>query len=791
MNTLSTWTFYWRHKRRAALLLSLTAMVTAALYLMVALLWAIWIEPGRTNSLYLSHFSVVMPESEAGGPDPAVIAPMRANPDVARVVPTTRIWLQLPGVFSGDSMGFWLLGLTEADLPYIVEQCGAVLKEGQLPGPRTNGLLLSEEVAAGLEVQVGDSIHESINPELFGNIVTPLEVVGILESDVRLGLVSLEFLNDHEFYRDFSTQFLVVAQPDREAAVDAYLRSEIRTPRTQVETLQTLNEVMADEYLKSLLVLIPIIAMVTIALSLVIGVANWIEYHRRLPEFGILNAVGLSKAWLLRRLTIETAALASAGWVTGIGLSWLILTILNATLFAAQGHHLSLAVLLGALALAIPVPAALIGLTLISARRILSRLDPVTIVERGQQGQESERIRKIRTSGSSPKPLASATFYSRHRRRAALLIGTMGLTILAVALTIFLLAASSDAKEPGLRYLSQVSIVRSPTMALDPGIVALIRTHPAVERVLPVAPRFHLLGISIPPFVVAEASPFAVYAEGMAFLADLYGLELKEGRLPRPYTNEMVIPETVAQNRDLALGDVIGDPDHPAYPGAEALPAEFVVSGIFARPSAPEDENWLGFVSLEFLESHEAFPVPDVPPLIVVPKAGQKDALDDWLEYELAGQGVWVTTYRQELARAQNQTRNQILQMALLESVIASVAAIALAVLNHIFISQRQPEFGVLHALGHGRPRLVWRTVQETLFATGGAWILSVVLCLLGLVYLQYGVFESLGLRLDLTNLTPWLFTLPIPIAVVAVSSGTTARTLSRLDPVSIIERRS
>jgi predicted lysophospholipase L1 biosynthesis ABC-type transport system permease subunit len=236
---------------------------------------------------------------------------------------------------------------------------------------------------------------------------------------------------------------------------------------------------------------------------------------------------------------------------------------------------------------------------------------------------------------------------------------------------------------------------------------------------------------------------------------------------------------------------VIGDPEHPAYPDAEALPAEFVVSGIFARPSAHEEENWLGFVSLEFLESHEAFPVPDVPPIMVVPRAGQKEALDNWLETELAGEGVWVTTYRGELARSRDQTRNQILQMALLESVIAIVAAAALAVLNYIFISQRQSEFGVLHALGHGRPRLVWRTVRETLFAAGGAWLLSVVLCLLGLLYLQVGVFDSLGLRLNLTNLTPWLFTLPIPVAVVAVSTGTTARTLSKLDPVSIIERRS
>jgi hypothetical protein len=43
---------------------------------------------------------------------------------------------------------------------------------------------------------------------------------------------------------------------------------------------------------------------------------------------------------------------------------------------------------------------------------------------------------------------------------------------------------------------------------------------------------------------------------------------------------------------------------------------------------------------------------------------------------------------------------------------------------------------------------------------------------------------------MDLFNLGPWLFTLPIPLTVLAASTGTIARMLSKLDPVSIIERR-
>jgi ABC-type antimicrobial peptide transport system permease subunit len=192
------------------------------------------------------------------------------------------------------------------------------------------------------------------------------------------------------------------------------------------------------------------------------------------------------------------------------------------------------------------------------------------------------------------------------------------------------------------------------------------------------------------------------------------------------------------------------------------------------------------------MESHEAFLMPGRAgyPLIVVPKSGQKSALDDWLERELASEKVRVRTFNQLAAKAQTRTRTQLLTIALLESVIAIVAALALAVLNYIVVSQRRSEFGVLHALGYGRLRLVWRAMGETAFTTGAAWVLSAILFVIALLYLQFGVFKPVGLRLNLFNLTPWLFTLPIPATVLAVTAGTSARFFGKLDSVSVIERR-
>lgn len=133
MNSVSTWIFYRRHKRHAALLLGLSAVVTVGLFSMVALVWAVFVEPPRLAYMALSEFSMVTPQSNEKGPDPAVLAQIRANPDVANIIPTTVIKIQIPGVLPGESFQFDLLGLSEGDVSYMVERFGATLKDGHLP----------------------------------------------------------------------------------------------------------------------------------------------------------------------------------------------------------------------------------------------------------------------------------------------------------------------------------------------------------------------------------------------------------------------------------------------------------------------------------------------------------------------------------------------------------------------------------------------------------------------------------------------------------------------------------
>jgi tellurite resistance protein TehA-like permease len=72
----------------------------------------------------------------------------------------------------------------------------------------------------------------------------------------------------------------------------------------------------------------------------------------------------------------------------------------------------------------------------------------------------------------------------------------------------------------------------------------------------------------------------------------------------------------------------------------------------------------------------------------------------------------------------------------------------------------------------------------------GLAWLIGAVICIVGLILVQVNLYASEGVSVDFFNPAPWLFTLPIPLVIIAVSASVIARTLSKLDPVSIIERR-
>ncbi len=511
----------------------------------------------------------------------------------------------------------------------------------------------------------------------------------------------------------------------------------------------------------------------------------------------MLHALGYRKRHLTRRLVLEVAAVAGSGWGAGLALSLLLSAWLNNSFYAPKGWALNPSSL-ASLLFTIPIPLAAVAFTGLGINRTLNRLDAVAIIERGKLSTEAGQRQPV-IKRCSPRPLSFFTFYERHRRRGLMLFFAIVLMVLGVAFPAFFIATYNDGNVPlTFSYLRHASIV-SPAQvygAVDPEAVAQIQ-GPSSYRMRRPGQTTEPDGERISSNIRRDRHAHLRRARGR--FADSDGRVRDASRrrqVTPPRSNEIVLSSAVALNRGVRVGDKVGQPVYER----DGMLTEMVVVGIL-EPDRSQSRSeqasgpfsyapqWLGFAPYDYVEGHERYAA--VPThFLVAPVAGREAELEAWLEENVDSPQVAVETFNKNYQFVRGVERDMFLFFAVAEAIVAVAAAVALAALHYIFFVQRQEEFGVLHAIGYSRTWLVLRTLRESVSVVSVAWVIGAALCATSLLYAQANVYAPKGMRINLYNPWPWLFTLPIPLAVVAASAATIAWALSRLDPVSIVERR-
>ncbi len=799
MNPLSPFTYYRRHKRMALLLLVLIGSLTLGVFVMVGVLST------SADSLFYPYHYLTRMSRILGGQalDPSSVAQLRARPDVAAVLPENGLLISFPAYGGVHSRP--VLGVSEADLPLVMATCDLRLKEGRLIEPRAAEIVLSDKIVRALGLHIGDRIGHDINKDFYPTIVTELTLVGILESvpsetgpEIQAGFVSYEYLESHEAYQPRLFNLLLMPKPGRRAAVNDFAETLINkngsAVNVRLETFESETEdwQQAQKATEGMYLFTAVI--VALAAAVVVGMVNQTAIAHRLPELGLLHAVGQEKRQLVRRLMLEMGVIVGVGWGVGLLLSIALSLSLNASPFAGGGPVIDLISPVPFL-FTLPIPLAVVGWVSISIRRVLNRLDAIAIVERGKLSMEETRSTKQKATRSALNPLSSRKFYLRHRRRSLALLISTGLMILGVSFPAFTVTMMMDATWPLLiSYASYASIISpAPTyQAVDPAVLARIKSHPGVARVIPVR------ALSLMTDAVPYKNPLPIYAvraEDLQTLLDLYGLHVGEGELIKPRSSQIVLTRALAQNRGLSVGDMVGQPVNKL----DGMPTTLTVVGLLDSDAPglvvregyhiPLAQRWAGFASYEFVDDHEQYHAAPLHAL-VVPVEGHNWEVETWLEESIASPQVTVETFGTRYRYMQDFLQIAMPLLASIESILAVVAAVALAILNYIFVTQRQDEFGILYAVGHSRTRLIARTLRESVGITLAAWLIGAACCLALVLSAQAIVYAPKGMSLDPANMIPWLFTLPIPLAIVVASVGTIGWTLSRFDPVSIIERR-
>lgn len=801
---LSPFTYYARHKGQTLLLVVLIGSLTLGVFLLVGVMLTV-----ATGSLHTYNHLTRMSRIVAGQAlDTGSVAQIRAHPDVVAVLAENGMSISFPNAATSlDSRP--VLGITEDNLELAMEVCDLRLKEGRLISPRAAEIILSEEIARALDLQIGDVISHDVDEHFYATIASDLTLVGILESvpseaepAVLAGFVSYEYVDAHEEYQPRLSNLLVVPRQGHRITLNGFIQplvdentgpTPVRLETFEGETAQFRQLLKVHYGLWSFAD-----GVVAVAAALVVGMVSRIAVARRLPELGLLHATGLDKQDLVSRLALEITFVTGIGWGFGLLLALGCSHLLNSVFTAAVEPVINLRLPI-LYVYTLPIPLVVTSWVTLSIRRVLRELDTVAIIERGRLSMETggKKQKRVHAKAGHPlrNPLSTWTFHWRHRRRSLALVLCTGLMVLGVTLPAFVSMMLIDAVWPFvLSYASHISLVSpAPTyQTVGPAVLAEIRAHPAVADVIPVK------AMTVMANVVPFEFPLPAYGvreEDMQALLDVYDLHIAEGEMFQPRSGQIVLTRALARNRGLRVGDKVGRSVHEM----DSMPTELTIVGLldsqtrglteregYRIPTAP---RWAGFVSYEFVESHEEYDAVSTHAL-VIPVEGRETEVEAWLEESIDSPQVDVETFGTVYRWWHDFTQMAMRSLAITETTLAVVAAGALAILNYIFVIQRRDEFGVLHAVGHSRARLVARTVQESATIAGVAWVIGAVCCLVFVLGAQATIYAPKGMSLYLTDVVPWLFTLPIPLAVILVSAATIGRMLRRLDPVLVIEGR-
>jgi hypothetical protein len=306
---------------------------------------------------------------------------LEANPAMEKQVEAKAIWMRMPMVV-GEA-GTLLMALDVAEREEFLRRVGNRVVEGTLPEPGSNGVAIHRDVAVARGMGVGNAFGQLIDPEE----ATPglFRVDAIVDGPSRVGLADLAHANAPDSVLSRRESFRVIyAKPGRKAESDAYLRAAkdgAGRPAFRVWDEAFVRR-LTQRWTRNLpLVLNAIVGAMTAIVGFIVVLLNLIAFQARHDEFALWIALGHTRARLVRKLAVESAAQAAAAWALGLLLGFAFLSLYDAWVLAPKAIFIRyLDVYPLALASALPLLASAASAVALALR--LRRMDPVAVIQR-------------------------------------------------------------------------------------------------------------------------------------------------------------------------------------------------------------------------------------------------------------------------------------------------------------------------------------------------------------------------------------------------------------------------
>jgi hypothetical protein len=297
--------------------------------------------------------------------------------DVSNVIPARVSEAEVKSIVG--SWPFVFLGLSGDDMQlYLDRVTGGAPLDGRLPISGRPEAVVSRPVAKNLRLGMGGIVMGPSNKAGYSR--QEVEIVGIVDSEEWVLFTSYEYHHENHF-PPIDVLLAFADDPADQEEFDRWAEKAFEGSSAKVFAYHNLEEETNEMFATLYKILNVIIFLLVSVITFMMAMLMSIYLQQRVPEFGLLQAIGYSKKSLLRRVLAETLIVLAGGWVIGVLCAYGMLLIVRAKLMEPNAFMLD-PLDKAAYFYSAPVPLAILAAAVLTVVLKFRKFDPVAVVER-------------------------------------------------------------------------------------------------------------------------------------------------------------------------------------------------------------------------------------------------------------------------------------------------------------------------------------------------------------------------------------------------------------------------
>ena len=339
----------------------------------------------RTIYRYTEFFTYVIPQRSTQSVPMDQRAVLELQPEIERIIEGGVFFVNIKTVVG--RLPFVVIGSNPEERDYLLKRIGATLESGRMPDDGKAEVVVSKPILENRGLKLGDVIAGPLDEGGIAGSPVPVKVVGVLKSDIWVAMSSRTFTDKTFLLTPKCLLFTTKVPADLDVVnerlmpvgrkADGLLSPEKVNVLTRASLLAEVRDSLSSMYM----IMEVVSATVIFVIALMSGMLSNIYFTQRIPEFGVLAALGIGRARLMMKIVWETVILTVIAWAIGSVLSVFLLTYLAANVFKQRGLFLD-AMDPWAYQHTLPIPVAITVFAMVTVWVRLKRLDAVSVIER-------------------------------------------------------------------------------------------------------------------------------------------------------------------------------------------------------------------------------------------------------------------------------------------------------------------------------------------------------------------------------------------------------------------------